>query len=631
MPEKLKNNLVEHLPLIFLIAASLLIGLLTVRAYGESWDELKFYKYADDALASYGAWLQKGEIIPFGNTYDNYGPAFVIIVQQTARALQRLFPGWLLSDLRHVLYVLFAQLGTISFYFIARRWLKPFTAIAATLLFVTQPVFWGHTFFSPKDIPFMTSFLASLALGFRAAGAIPQRNPGPAWGSLPCTDRRKILIVSGLWLISLVFITYGAGLIFSLISTTIRNAYASNGNGLAGSLLKSAASDFGTAPVEIYIRKGNLAFIWLQAGAFTASVGMITWFFARKFPALFRLFTPGLVLAAAALGLCTSTRILGPLAGLLVGIFMLKTHGKQAWPTLLLYVLIAQFIMYITWPYLWPNPAGRLVESLQVMSRYPWEGQLLFNGAYLSPSEVPWYYLPLLLGIQFTEPVWPLFFTGLGLGLWQWARTRRQGDLYTLLGVWMILPLAGLIVIRAPLYDNFRQIFFLLPPVFLLAGVGLEFILEKIPRGARFNQPLLWVITVALALLPGIWADLRLHPYQYTYYNSFIGGVGGAFRRFETDYWGISYREASLKLNQTAEPDAAIWVSGPAHLGQVYLRDDLRVYSGYENERLDTYDYVLSLTRYEADLKEYPEADIIFRVERDKAAFAVIKKPTHNR
>jgi hypothetical protein len=30
---------------------------------------------------------------------------------------------------------------------------------------------------------------------------------------------------------------------------------------------------------------------------------------------------------------------------------------------------------------------------------------------------------------------------------------------------------------------------------------------------------------------------VRLHPYQYLYYNPLIGGLEGAQRRFATDYW----------------------------------------------------------------------------------------------
>ena len=72
------------------------------------------------------------------------------------------------------------------------------------------------------------------------------------------------------------------------------------------------------------------------------------------------------------------------------------------------------------------------------------------------------------------------------------------------------------------------------------------------------------------AALPGIIDGLRLHPYEYIYYNRLVGGVQGAFRRFELDYWGTSYREAAAYLDAAAPANATVWVEGPTHLLQEY-------------------------------------------------------------
>jgi hypothetical protein len=36
----------------------------------------------------------------------------------------------------------------------------------------------------------------------------------------------------------------------------------------------------------------------------------------------------------------------------------------------------------------------------------------------------------------------------------------------------------------------------------------------------------------------------RLHPYEYVYFNRLFGGLPAAVGRFDTDYWGLGYREA---------------------------------------------------------------------------------------
>jgi hypothetical protein len=197
------------------------------------------------------------------------------------------------------------------------------------------------------------------------------------------------------------------------------------------------------------------------------------------------------------------------------------------------------------------------------------------------------------------------------------VKRREYVDLLILTLVWFILPLAGFILSRTPLYDNFRQIFFILPPVFLMAGI----VFDKI-KGTALQTAL-----IALVVLPGVIGIIRLHPYEYIYYNSIIGGESDAFRRFELDYWGTSYREAADWLNETAPPGANIWVDGPAHLLDLYLREDLNLYSTYEAERTEKYDYGVFTTRYDLDRTSYPDAKIVHEIERSDALLTVIKQP----
>jgi hypothetical protein len=248
------------------------------------------------------------------------------------------------------------------------------------------------------------------------------------------------------------------------------------------------------------------------------------------------------------------------------------------------------------------------------MSQYPWHGQVLFNGAFHPSTQLPFSYLPVLFGIQFSEPVWVLTLLGLAAAV---GGSREKRELAAFFTVWFILPLAGFIVTRSPLYDNFRQIFFIVPPIFLTAGV----IFEKI-RNPKWRMALM-----ALCLLPGVIDGLRLHPYEYIYYNRFVGGVNGAFRRFELDYWGTSYREAAYYINEIAPQGADIWVEDPSHIFELYARKDLDIHSHYEDGQAEEYDYVISTSRYNLDLKDYPGGDVIYTIERDDAILTVIKQP----
>ena len=586
---------------IFLLSI-LVIAILT-RHYGESWDELKFYKYADLSLQAYSTWFNSGQVPEFGNTYDNYGPAYVMLVSILARGLQLLIP-WSISDLRHLLYFV-TFLGSIwAFYALAKRWLSQTAVLGATLLFATQPLFWGHAFISPKDIPFMAFFLLALLFGLRLFDTLQPLS----LNLLGLHPKRTSLVLTALWLASVFVLFFGVDLIYGWIDSAVRAAASGQPN-----LISSIASDIHKVEPEVYIQRYFTFFIQARAIYLLVSTVALAILYRKHFPSTLNALLT-IVFPAILLGIASSIRILGPLAGLLVAIFAFWKHGKRALSTLIIYAAIALAGMYATWPYLWPNPLGRLIESLQVMSQYPWPGQVLFDGVQYASTDIPRAYLPTLLAFQLTEPVWILFVVGLTVAIIGFLKKRKYIELLTLTAIWFVVPLIGFILSRTPLYDNFRQIFFVLPPIFLIAGVVFEKIKWRV-----------WLI--GLTLLPGLIGIVRLHPYEYTYYNVFGGGQAGAFRRFELDYWGTAYREAADWLNESAALDANVWVDGPAHLLDRYLRDDLNMYSTYEIERADIYDYVVATTRYNMDLTSYPEANIVYRIERNGAVLAVIKQP----
>ncbi len=590
--------------IVFLAVAAL--GILVTRHYGESWDELKFYKYADLSLQAYRTWITTGQVPEFGNTYDNYGPPYVMLVTIGARVLQPIIP-WTISDLRHLLSFFVFLASVWAFYSLAKRWLSSITALGATLLFITQPLFWGHAFISPKDIPFLSFFLLSLLFGLRLFDKL---QPLSLNGLAP-RNKRIILVLTTLWLVSISVLLLGVDLIHSWLEGAVHAAAVGEIN-----IISRIASDIHKVDPDVYIQRYFALFIQARAVFFlffTLSLSIIYRKLATTtFHSLLAVLFPAILI-----GIATSIRILGPLAGLLVALYAIRKNGKRALSTLIIYTAIALAAMYATWPYLWPNPIGHLIESLQVMSQYPWPGQVLFDGLQYVSTDIPRTYLPVLLVLQLTEPVWVLFITGLTVIIIVFVKKREYVELLVLTAVWFFLPLIGFIVTRTPLYDNFRQVFFILPPVFLMAGVVFE----------KVKQRIWQIMLIALVILPGLIGILRLHPYEYVYYNTFIGGEAGAERRFELDYWGTAYREAADWLNEGAPQDANVWVDGPAHLLDMYLREDLNLYSSYEAERAEYYDYVVSTIRYDLDLNSYHNAEIVYRIERNGALLAVIKQP----
>jgi len=583
------------------LLAAALLGLFITRDFGESWDELKFYKYADLALGAYKTWPAQGLVNKFGNTYDNYGPAYVMLVTLAARPLQIFF---IESDARHYIYFLTFLAGIWAFHQLSKRWLTQNAALFATLLFATQPLLIGHAFISPKDIPFLSFFLLSMHFGLRLFDSPIQFQ----LNGLDPRSKRTLLVLSALWLATVFGLFLFTDSFHGLITNLVRSAKAGGTN-----ILSLIASDINKVDAEVYIQRYSVFFLWTRSILFVLLSAVLLFSIRRYSPIGFKSILV-ILLPAILLGFTSSIRVLGPFVAIFIAYNAFRKRGRDAWLPLGVYAILAVITMYLTWPYLWTNPIGHFIESLQVMSQYPWQGRVLFNGAEYSSTQLPYSYLPVLLGIQLTEPVWALTLLGLfaaGFG------PKEKRELVGLTVVWFIIPLIGFILTHSPLYDNFRQIFFILPPVFMLSAM----VFERIKNTK-------WRITIMiLCLLPGIIDAVRLHPYEYIYYNRLVGGVSGVFRKYEMDYWGTSYREAANYVNKIAPPNSTVWVDGPAHLFVLYARGDLKIYSDYETARAEQYDYVVSTTRYNLDLTSYPDAKIIHGIERGGALLTVIKQP----
>lgn len=582
--------------LIFLAVA--ILGLFITPQFGESWDELKFFKYANLALNAYTTFPTHGVVETFGNTYDNYGPAFVMGVALLSKPLQIIF---IESDARHYLYFLTFLGGIWAFYELSKRWLSQNAAIFSTLLFATQPLLIGHAFISPKDIPFLSFFLLSFHFGLKLFDSLQPIQ----FNELDSRSRRTLALLSALWLALTIGLFLFTDSFHLLITNLVQAAKAGDAN-----IISWVASDLSKVNAEVYIQRYFTFFLWTRSLLFLlSSFFLLTTLYLRSRSTFHSLLT--ILFPAFLLGFTTSIRVLGPFVAVFIAYYAFRKHGKHAILPLIIYGCIALIVMYLTWPYLWTNPIGHFIESIKVMSSYPWSGQVLFNGVEYSSTKLPYSYLPVLFGIQLTEPVWVLTLLGLFAAM---IGGREKRELIAWTVVWFVIPLLGFIFTHSPLYDNFRQIFFIVPPVFMLAGV----IFEKI-KNVKWQLALM-----VLCLLPGVIDLIRLHPYEYIYYNRFAGDV---FRKYELDYWGTSYREAAKYLNETAPENALVWVDGPSHIFALYARSDIKVYSDYETKRADHYDYVVSTSRYNLDLTSYPDAKIIYEIKRYSGILSVIKQP----
>ena len=292
----------QNLPLTILLTLSFIIGILTLNDYGESWDELKLYNYAADSREAYVMWPQHGTIPVTGDRFENYGPAFVMFTSLVAKAFAQFLPAIKSVDVQHLVYFLTFLIGVWAFYHLSNRWMSRNAAFGATLLYLTQPVFWGHAFINPKDIPLLSLFLLAVYLGLRMHDTLfghgtdsASAAVSAAWSRLPYARRRLLVGAASFWLACMVLLFGGTALIHQWFDNAIRTA----ANGEPSLIPLIAPRVLRIAP-EIYIEKFFVLFLRVRTIYFLLITGILIWLYRRILPAALRalgnILLPGLSL-----------------------------------------------------------------------------------------------------------------------------------------------------------------------------------------------------------------------------------------------------------------------------------------------------------------------------------------------
>lgn len=621
-----------NLPIALLIFFNILVGLFTFQSYGMSWDEPLFYAYADAIPSAYsltarldGTFVLREAYGP-SSDHGRYGPAYLLLARWPVLALQHL--GIDRAAAWHLVNFLTYQAGILVFYLLLRRWVSVLAAWSTTALLAFQPVLWGHAFMNPKDIPFMVFFIFSVYAGLRLVDSAHTPD------SLPDLSPQQWQR----WL-------YGARLLMgaSTLGALILTIFPHHIEQAAQNLLSLAYNDPASLPGKIFslltvnARNAPLGVYQvkltrlLSQSAWLAALGALIFGglaallqFAR--PALTRmrrwlhLDVPAmpLVIAAALVGLTTAVRILGPLAGAIVGLSMLLRWRQRAILPMVWYGLIAFLVCYIAWPYLWGGPVDQFLSVLVRNTNNPERVRLLFDGQITYSNELPPTYLPRMLLWTLTEPTWPL--AVLGLATATWGLRKRQLDWRTYLPslLWFAAPLAYVLISHPPLYDGFRHFTFMIPGIFILTAPALDWLLAKLNTLAlRFSL-------IALLLFPAFIGYAQLQPYEYAYYNAFAGGTRGVFRRYETEYWLTCYKKAFDYINTATS--GPVFVQRNLRLAQYYARPGLKVAFIPEDAPLPSGSLVLQTTRTNSDQTTLPDLPVIYQVERQGAVFCVVKK-----
>ena len=428
-----------------ILFAIALIILLTFRAYGLGWDDLTHSQYADLLLSFYASGFRDTRAFSFVNLYM-YGGGF----DMAASLLDKTLP-FNLFETRRLAGGIVGLIGLFAVWRLGRRIGGPLAGLLALVLLAACPLYYGHMFINPKDVPFAVMMAITLLGIVRVIEEYPKPKAA-TW----------LLFGLGLGLAIGSRIMGGFAVLYALVA-------------LAMILVSDARSDG-----------------------------------SRKAADRFKQFLKPLALSA----------------------------------------IVAYAAMALVWPWSVINPLN-LFKTVGYFSQFfekPWRE--LFAGQLILAPDMPRTYVPVLLGLQMPELFLLLAIAGLAGALVIAVRPNvpaQRRAIFLTVALAACLPIVVAVVTRPAMYNGLRHLVFVIPPMAVLGGLAGRYLLERAQSLGR-----LALIAASAVLLAGLAQPVtemvRLHPYQYVYFNAVAGGVRGAEGRYMLDYWGLAFKQASQQL-----------------------------------------------------------------------------------
>jgi hypothetical protein len=520
-----------------LVAAYTALTLIVYDDFGLTWDERGHAAYGKAILAWYrtgeadqGA-LHQGLYVFLGGLFD-----------AVAQGLTRVSPLGTFET-RHLLSGLCGVATAIGVQRMTTQLWSARAAFWAILTLVATPVFFGHAFNNPKDVPFAVGVVWALGGIVAAVPRFPRLPPKHLLSLGLVIGGALAIRITGVFLLALL------GLV-SVLWAMERRYHASGGE-RTGRL----ASDL-----------GRLAVNW--------------------------------------------TIVAG----------------------------VAYVVMLIAWPAAQVRPLHHPWEALSVSARFPWPYPVLFEGRSIVATELPAYYLSKWAALTLPE----VYFVALAAGALVAAQAllrvghRALVDPRAIQFAAVVAAAFGPYVYAAArgtvVYDGLRHVLFTIPLLACLCGCAFDALLAD-----RRHRLLCLAVGVggALSLLVTMRDMVALHPYETVFFNRAIaGGLSHAAGRYETDYWGSSYREG-VEWVVRHYPEAPrmerlrVGSCSPPLSVEYYLpRDRFEYVGSYAYRQVDDRpDIFIATTRWACDRRF--KGRVVHTVEREGVPLLFVKERAH--
>lgn len=306
--------------------------------------------------------------------------------------------------------------------------------------------------------------------------------------------------------------------------------------------------------------------------------------------------------------------------------FVIKRNWKTGFIATTFLAVVFSVALVLVDPYVRKNGFMGVVQKIDMsLNFYVHHGSQLFEEKYIFSKDLPWYYLPKWIVISTPLPALGLALLGsLELGRQIFRRQKVGGWEIVFLSFW--LPFIIVVGTRPVLYDAWRHFLWLTVPVTLVAVRGADVFYRKVTSPRSLTKFVRYSIPVGLIgyFFIMIITMKTLHPYEYVYFNALVGGLQGAFEKYETDYWGKTQKESVLWLrnHELAGKEGVFSIKTCAtRLSSAYY------FSEYMSwvPTLSDADYFVCFTRHN-DYKQVSNKNTLHVVERQGVPLNYVKR-----
>jgi len=248
-------------------------------------------------------------------------------------------------------------------------------------------------------------------------------------------------------------------------------------------------------------------------------------------------------------------------------------------PPLFFIAIIGLFVYFLTWPWLWDDPVGKIT---QVWTFFKVVGRgmptLYLGQVYNAGINLPWHY-PLVVLVTQT-PLSVLFVGGVSLFIPLWLLIKRKDPIALLFLIWILIGMGRFFVPGVLIYAKVRHFIDVMPAFFILIGFLLhelrflkpESLIPKLESLKLGKKIVLGFLTIML--LEQTWIILTHFPYEPSYFNAFIGGTKTVAekRLFDIEYWASGVKDAMNYIDSVTPADhpATVYACTMAHLALFY-------------------------------------------------------------